>query len=180
MMLTHRSGVATGLYALALLVAVVPSTAPGAAAGTAGNPPGISVTVPAHGAVAAAIRYAQDQVGKPYLWGGTGPGAYDCSGLVMMAYRAAGITIPRTSETQWDAGVKVPASQVQPGDLVYFAGSDGTTAAPGHVGLVVGDDTMIEAYATGFPIRVSTFGRPSSAPGDNTVAGFTRPTAGGA
>ena len=52
-----------------------------------------------------------------------------------------------------------------PGDLVFFAGADGTATAPGHVGLVIGKNTMIEAYATGFPIRVSQFGTPQSAPG---------------
>jgi peptidoglycan DL-endopeptidase CwlO len=126
-------------------------------------------------AVATAISYAREQLGKPYLWGGTGPDAFDCSGLVMMAYRAAGINIPRTSEEQWAWGPQIPASQVQPGDLVFFAGSDGTPTSPGHVGLVIGKNTMIEAYATGFPIRISQFGTAASAPGDGTVVGFTRP-----
>jgi cell wall-associated NlpC family hydrolase len=67
---------------------------------------------------------------------------------------------------------------VQPGDLVFFAGSDGTPTSPGHVGLVIGGGKMIEAYATGFPIRISTYGRPTSAPGDQTVVGFTDPWAG--
>jgi len=127
--------------------------------------------------VATAISYAREQLGKPYLWGGTGPDAFDCSGLVMMAYRAAGINIPRTSEDQWAWGPQIPASQVQPGDLVFFAGSDGTPTSPGHVGLVIGKNTMIEAYATGFPIRISQFGTAASAPGDGTVVGFIRPWA---
>jgi cell wall-associated NlpC family hydrolase len=126
-------------------------------------------------AVAAAIAFAREQLGKPYLWGGTGPDAFDCSGLVMMAYRAAGISIPRTSQQQWAWGPQVPASQVKPGDLVFFAGSDGTTAAPGHVGLVIGKHTMIEAYATGFPIRISSFGTPGAAAGDGNPVGFTQP-----
>ncbi len=128
-------------------------------------------------AVATAIAYAEQQIGKPYLWGGTGPDAFDCSGLVMMAYRAAGIDIARTSEAQWATEPHVPASQVQPGDLVFFAGSDGTVTSPGHVALVIGNGKMIEAYATGFPIRVSTYGTPSSAPGDQAVVGFTNPWA---
>jgi cell wall-associated NlpC family hydrolase len=126
-------------------------------------------------AVAAAITFAREQLGKPYLWGGTGPDAFDCSGLVMMAYRAAGISIPRTSEQQWAWGPQIPASQVRPGDLVFFAGSDGTTASPGHVGLVIGNHMMIEAYATGFPIRISSFGSPGAAAGDGNPVGFTRP-----
>ena len=128
-------------------------------------------------AVAAAIQFAQQQLGKPYLWGGTGPDAWDCSGLVMMAYRAAGISIPRTSQAQWAGLPHVPAANVEPGDLVFFAGSDGTPTAPGHVGLVIGPNLMIEAYATGFPLRVSPFGTPKAAPGDTVVVGFSRPWA---
>ncbi|MDQ2815122.1 MAG: NlpC/P60 family protein [Actinomycetota bacterium] len=121
-------------------------------------------------AVATAIAYAQQQLGKPYQWGGTGPDAFDCSGLVMMAYRAAGINIERTSQAQWASEPRVAASQVEPGDLVFFAGSDGTVSSPGHVGLVIGNGQMIEAYATGFPLRVASY------TGQKPV-GFTRPWA---
>jgi cell wall-associated NlpC family hydrolase len=120
--------------------------------------------------VATAIAYAEQQLGKPYLFGGTGPDAFDCSGLVMMAYRAAGINIARTSEQQWATEVRVPASQVQPGDLVFFAGADGTPTSPGHVGLVIGGGKLIEAFATGFPVRVATYT-------NRTIVGFTRPWA---
>ena len=128
-------------------------------------------------AVATAIAYAEAQIGKPYIWGGTGPAGYDCSGLVMMAYRAAGIDIPRTSQLQWSWGPKIQPGAEQPGDLVFFAGSDGTPASPGHVGLVIGKNLMVEAYATGFPIRISSFGDSKAASGDGTVVGFTRPWA---
>jgi peptidoglycan DL-endopeptidase CwlO len=125
--------------------------------------------------VATAVGYAEDQLGKPYLYGGTGPAAYDCSGLVMMAYRAAGVNIPRTSEQQWQALPHVPASKVVPGDLVFFAGSDGTVKAPGHVGLVIAKNIMIEAYAPGTPIRVTVFGTPQSPLGDTQVVGYAQP-----
>jgi peptidoglycan DL-endopeptidase CwlO len=125
--------------------------------------------------VSQAVGYAENQLGKPYLFGGTGPAAFDCSGLVMMAYRTAGVNIPRTSQEQYAQLPHVLAAQVQDGDLVFFAGSDGTTAAPGHVGLVIGKNTMIEAYATGTPVRVSTFGTPQSPPGDNVVVGYAQP-----
>ena len=128
-------------------------------------------------AVAAAIQFAQQQLGKPYLWGGTGPDAFDCSGLVMMAYRAAGINIARTTQQQWSSEPKVPPAQVAPGDLVFFAGADGTPTAPGHVGLVIGKGKMIEAYASGFPVRISTFGTANSPPGLAKIVGFTRPWA---
>jgi cell wall-associated NlpC family hydrolase len=64
---------------------------------------------------------------------------------------------------------------VAPGDLVFFAGADGTPTAPGHVGLVIGKGKMIEAYATGFPVRISTFGTANSPPGLAKIVGFTRP-----
>jgi cell wall-associated NlpC family hydrolase len=121
------------------------------------------------------LAYAEAQLGKPYQWGGTGPDAFDCSGLAMMAYRAAGVTIPRTSQAQWQFGMRIPPPAAQPGDLVFFAGSDGTPQAPGHVGIVIGNGKMIEAYATGYPIRIATYGQPSSPPGDQAVIGVTRP-----
>jgi cell wall-associated NlpC family hydrolase len=119
-------------------------------------------------AAATAIAFAEAQLGKPYQWGGTGPDAFDCSGLVMMAYRAASVNIPRTSEDQWSWGPQVPPSQVEPGDLAFFAGSDGTQTNPGHVGIVIGKGLMIEAYATGFPIRIASYT-------NRDPVGFTRP-----
>jgi cell wall-associated NlpC family hydrolase len=122
-------------------------------------------------AASAAIGYARSQLGRPYRWGGTGPGAFDCSGLVMEAYLSAGVHIARTSQDQWATERHVPASQVRPGDLVFFAGGDGTMTAPGHVGIVIGGGKMIEAYATGYPIRYASYDRPD-------LVGFTDPRAG--
>ena len=122
---------------------------------------------------AEAVAYARGQFGKPYLWGGTGPDAFDCSGLAMMAYRSAGVGIARTSQRQWATERHVPASRVQAGDLVFFAGADGTMTDPGHVGIVTGHGQMIEAYATGYPIRVASYDR-------SDLVGFAQPWGGGA
>lgn len=122
-------------------------------------------------AAAEAIAYARRQIGKPYAWGGTGPYSYDCSGLVMMAWRAAGVDIARTSQEQWATLRHIPASQVRPGDLVFFPGSDGTWAAPGHVALVISKTRMIQAYATGTPIEIS----PLNGDGAGGIVGFARP-----
>ena len=122
-------------------------------------------------AAAQAIAYARQQLGKPYLWGATGPDAFDCSGLVMEAYVSAGVRIARTSQAQWVTEPHVPASRVQPGDLVFFAGADGTMTSPGHVGIVIGHGDMIEAYGTGYPIRYASYDRPD-------LVGFTDPGAG--
>jgi cell wall-associated NlpC family hydrolase len=145
-----------------------PANSAAGCAQTAGSVPAVQAPTQT---VAAVISFAEQQLGKPYLWGGTGPDAFDCSGLVMMAYRSAGISIARTSQAQWATETRVPASQVQPGDLVFFAGSDGTVTDPGHVGLVIGGGKMIEAYATGFPIRVSSYA-------NRGAIGFTEPWAG--
>lgn len=129
---------------------------------------------------ATAVAYAEQQIGKPYLWGATGPDAFDCSGLVMKAYATEGIALPRTSQDQWADGAHVTASQVEPGDLVYFAGADGTSASPGHVGLVTdpATHTMVDAYGSGYPVRYDTYGLASSAPGLSNPVGFTDPAEG--
>lgn len=126
------------------------------------------ITPAAHASPSAAkaITYARAQIGKPYLWGATGPDAFDCSGLVYAAYRKS---IARTSQDQWATGRHV--SGPRPGDLVFYPGADGTRAAPGHVALVVGGGKMIEAYATGYPVREVPI-RPGA-------VGFTDPSAGG-
>ena len=121
-------------------------------------------------AAATAIAYARAQLGKPYVYGATGPDAFDCSGLVQAAWQAAGISIPRTSEDQW---ADLPhVSSPQPGDLVFFPGGDGTPAAPGHVALVIGGGQMIQAYATGTPIEVS----PLNGDGAGGIVGYARPS----
>ena len=146
-------------------------------AGTANHGAPVASTAHASGAAATAIAFAQRQLGKPYSWGGTGPDAFDCYGLVMAAYAQAGTTVPHTSQDQWATEPHV--STPEPGDAVFFAGSDGTSSAPGHEGLVIGPNQMIEAYATVTNVRYSTFGLPTSPPGDQNPVGFTDPAAGG-
>jgi cell wall-associated NlpC family hydrolase len=102
-------------------------------------------------AVSTAIAYAEAQIGKPYVWGGTGPDGFDCSGLVMMAYNSAGVSIPRTSEEQWAWGPKIQPGQEEPGDLVFFAGL-------GHVGIYVGGGQFIHAPHTGSVVRIDSLG----------------------
>lgn len=94
-----------------------------------------------------ALAFARAQIGKPYVWGATGPGSYDCSGLTQAAWKAAGVTIPRTTYDQVDAGTTVPVSQAQPGDLVFFY--DDIT----HVGIYIGNGKMIHAPKPGTYVR---------------------------
>ena len=156
---------------------VASAVAVGALLALLGHHGGTAVASPGK-AAAAAIAYARAQLGKPYEWGGAGPDAFDCSGLVMRAYASAGVSIARTSEDQWATEPHV--SSPQPGDLVFFAGADGTVASPGHVGLVADParHLMIDAYAPGVPIHEETYGEPGSAPGLQDPVGFTDPAGG--
>ena len=107
--------------------------------------------------VADARRY----LGTPYVWGGESPTGFDCSGLVQYVYRQVGVTLPRTTYTQVKVGAPVPSlTQAQPGDLVFFAGSDGTNTSPGHVGIYIGNGQMIDAPYTGAAVRVDPVGDP--------------------
>ncbi|MFI2201672.1 NlpC/P60 family protein [Streptomyces sp. NPDC020192] len=96
-----------------------------------------------------AVRYAMDQVGKPYEWGAEGPDAYDCSGLTAQAWSHAGTPIPRTSQEQWQRLKRIPLSELRPGDLVvYFP--DAT-----HVAMYVGDGRVVHAPRPGDAVKVS-------------------------
>jgi cell wall-associated NlpC family hydrolase len=105
-------------------------------------------------AAAAAIAFAVRQIGKPYQWGADGPDAYDCSGLVYAAYAAAGIGIARTTYQWRQDGPQVPLSAIQPGDLLFSAGSDGTLANPGHVVMYLGAGQVIQAPQTGEDVQI--------------------------
>jgi cell wall-associated NlpC family hydrolase len=112
-------------------------------------------TVPApSAAVATAIAFAVRQVGKPYLWGAAGPNAFDCSGLVFAAYAAAGIGIARTTFGWRQDGPTVPLSSIQPGDLLFSAGSDGTPAKPGHVVMYLGGGQIVQAPQRGEDVQI--------------------------
>ena len=105
------------------------------------------------------------------MWGGTGPDAFDCSGLVMGRLPGRRVSIsPGPPRTQWADLPHVPPA-AQPGDLVFFPGSDGTCTAPGHVALVIGGGQMIQAYATGTPIEIS----PLNGDGAGGIVGYARP-----
>lgn len=105
--------------------------------------------VPASERAAKAIKFARDQLGKPYGWGKSGPASFDCSGLTQQAWAAAGVKLSRTTWDQVNDGPRVAKSQLQPGDLVFF-NSDNS-----HVGLYIGDGLMIHAPHTGTVIKIA-------------------------
>ncbi|WP_420910866.1 NlpC/P60 family protein [Rhodococcus sp. OK519] len=97
----------------------------------------------------AALAAATTQTGKPYLWGGNGPDAWDCSGLVQWAFRAVGINLPRTSQemARFTGGMLVPLAVLQPGDVITMDTYD----IAGHVGIYAGNGMVFNAYGTGVP-----------------------------
>ncbi|MFD8270998.1 C40 family peptidase [Streptomyces flaveolus] len=129
------------------------STGSSGSAGTSGSASdgtgsGSSAPDPSYGTKAGkALAFARAQIGKPYVWGATGPGSYDCSGLTQAAWKAAGVTLPRTTYDQVEAGTTVSVSQAQPGDLVFFYDDIS------HVGIYTGNGMMIHAPKPGAYVR---------------------------
>jgi hypothetical protein len=154
----HWEGLAAQL--LAALTGVVDPV--GCGSGSAYLPDGV---------VRAVISFAQAAVGKPYVWGATGPNAYDCSGLVLRAFQAAGIYLPRVAREQYKAGGHLPLAQVRPGDLLFLATDPHDPATIHHVMLYLGDGMITEAPYTGVPVRT----RPMDWDNSELVPLATRP-----
>lgn len=93
---------------------------------------------------ARAVAFVKGKLGAPYCWGGVGPSCFDCSGLTHAAWKAAGRSIPRTSEQQRSGLTAVPLGEIRPGDIVW---------RPGHVGLYVGGGLVVHATKTGDVVR---------------------------
>jgi len=112
------------------------------------------------GAGATAVRYAMAQVGQPYCYGGTGP-CYDCSGLTMRAWAQAGVSLPHSSAAQYGVGRHISASELQPGDLIFYY------SPISHVSIYIGNGQRVSATHTGDYVRVQSLG--------SSIVGFTRP-----
>lgn len=103
-------------------------------------------------AAAGAIAWAKSKLGAQYVWAGEGPG-YDCSGLVTMAYRSQGIYLTHWSQAQYSEGTRVPVSQAQPGDLIFWNWDGGNID---HVAIYLGNNQIIEAPTFGVPVRITS------------------------
>jgi peptidoglycan DL-endopeptidase CwlO len=114
------------------------------------------------GSAAAVVAYARAQVGKPYCYGGSGPGCFDCSGLTMMAWRQAGVSLPHSSASQYSVGRRVSAGELQPGDLVFYY------SPISHVSVYIGNGQRISATHTGDYVRVQSLG--------SSIVGYARPS----
>jgi cell wall-associated NlpC family hydrolase len=93
-----------------------------------------------------------DYRGRPYMWGGTGPSGFDCSGFTRFVYSRVGINLPHSSYAQWDIGRHIKRADLRPGDLVFVAGL-------GHVGLYLGHDRFIHAPHTGLDVSINSLNR---------------------
>lgn len=111
------------------------------------------------------VAFARAQIGRPFVWGAVGPGSYDAPGLTQAAWKAVGVTLPRTTQDQWGAGVQVALADVQVGDLVFFHDD------LGHVGIWSGDGMMIHAPGPGALIREESV----FFAGQSTIKGAVRP-----
>lgn len=103
-----------------------------------------------------AIQFALRQQGKPYQWGAatTHQNSFDCSSLMLQAYRSAGVTLPRVSRQQYRAGAYLPVEQAQAGDLLFWAYDPSNPATIHHVAMYLGDGTIVEAQQTGVPVHI--------------------------
>ncbi|MEV1290550.1 NlpC/P60 family protein [Micromonospora sp. NPDC049679] len=101
------------------------------------------------GSAGTAVRYAYGAIGKPYVWAAEGPGGYDCSGLTLAAWRAAGKSLPHNTDMQWNVVTHISRGSLQPGDLVFYSGM-------GHVALYVGGGRIIHAPTFGESVKLAS------------------------
>jgi len=134
----YRLAITVALVALLAACTPFQRAAPG---GTASNPG------------TAALLVAESRIGAPYRYGGAGPDAFDCSGLVAYAYREAGIMLPRTAAQQYAAATPVRKRELRPGDLVFFRVNGRSV---GHVGIYAGEERFVDAPQTGGAVRVAS------------------------
>jgi hypothetical protein len=121
---------------------------------------------PPTAAAGTAIAFALAQVGRPYVWGATGPNAFDCSGLMLRAYEAANIALPRVSRLQFSAGAMVPVESAMPGDLFFWAYDESDPRTVHHVAMYLGGGQIVEAQQRGVPVhtRAVQFDEPELMP----------------
>ena len=109
----------------------------------------VPASVPASGRAAAAIQYAMAQVGDAYVYGAMGENAFDCSGLTMRAWAQAGVSLPHSSSAQFSSGPRIAASDLQPGDLVFYY------SPISHVGIYIGNGMIVHAANPGTGVAVA-------------------------
>jgi len=129
----------------------------GSSSGGSGPAEGIGAGVPPYASslAAQALTFALAQLGKPYKWGGTGPDSFDCSGLTMRAYESAGIDLPHFAAFQYQASHPLTYSQLQPGDLLFWATDPHDSNTIYHEAIYLGAGRMVQAPKTGWDVMIS-------------------------
>lgn len=129
---------------------------PVSSVGTGGPADGGTVSGPLPQGLSGIAAVASKFVGVPYLWGGTTPSGFDCSGLLQYAAAQNGVHIGRTTYQQFQEGKAVGMGQLRPGDAVFFKGGDSIGGLPGHVGIYIGHGMMVDAPHTGANVRIES------------------------
>ena len=153
--------------AAAAAAAAAQAAARASAQSSAGSTQG-STTAPSWGSSSGAsasqgdvaANWALTQLGKPYQWGGAGPDTYDCSGLTMVAWAHAGVSLLHYTGYQWEEGPHVPLDQLQRGDLLFYATDNSNPDTIHHVGIYIGNGTMVDAPFTGADVRIDSIYQP--------------------
>lgn len=127
------------------------------APGSHGLPTSYTIPATATPAEVRVVSFAIAQLDKPYVYDAAGPAAYDCSGLSMAAWARGGVDLPHDAAAQSHFGISTSPDALVPGDLVFVPGDDGTLAAPGHVGIYIGDGLVLNAADEQIGIRVQTY-----------------------
>jgi cell wall-associated NlpC family hydrolase len=146
---------------LARMRAVDRASVPSRPSGPVAPPPSGGGGGGGSGSAAAAVAFARAQVGKPYCYGGAGMSCFDCSGLTMMAWKQAGVSLPHSSSAQYNVGRRISAGELQPGDLIFYY------SPISHVSIYIGNGQRISATHTGDYVRVQSLG--------SSIVGYGRP-----
>ncbi|HJY58973.1 MAG TPA: C40 family peptidase [Streptosporangiaceae bacterium] len=154
----------------ALAATATAAAAKAAAQASAGSTQGSATAAPSwassSGASASqgdvAANWALSQLGKPYQWGAAGPETYDCSGLTMVAWAHAGVSLLHYTGYQWDEGPHVPLDQLQRGDLLFYATNNSAPDTIHHVGIYIGNGMMVDAPFTGALVRIDSIYQPGT------------------
>jgi cell wall-associated NlpC family hydrolase len=148
----ERAAEAAAAAAAAKSAAAAPtSSATPASSGAAASNASTTTAAPASGTkVDQLIAFLKAQIGKPYVYGATGPSSYDCSGLTQAAFASVGVTLPRTSQEQSTVGTPVSLSALQPGDLIFWGGEGSAY----HVGVFIGDGQYLDAANPSTPVGI--------------------------
>jgi len=137
-------------------------SAAGSTQGSATAPSWASSSGASAGQGDVAANWALTQLGKPYQWGAAGPDTYDCSGLTMVAWAHAGVSLLHYTGYQWDEGPHVPMDQLQRGDLLFYATDNSDPETIHHVGIYIGNGMMVDAPFTGADVRIDSIYQPGT------------------